>query len=60
MQNLELTVPGAVFLLVSVMHILRLFYKIKVTIGNFTVPLWYSSVGAMVALLLSIWMFSSI
>ncbi|MBI3999895.1 MAG: hypothetical protein HY351_04695 [Candidatus Omnitrophica bacterium] len=55
-----LNVAGIIFLLVSISHLVRLIFKIPVVIGSFTVPVWYSFSGFVVAFLLSLWMFKSI
>ena len=52
-------VAGIVFLLVAVMHLLRFLFKVEAVIGGFTVPLWYSLIGSVIALLLSLWMFKA-
>lgn len=54
-----LIVAGIVFGFVSVMHLLRIFYKWKVTIAGKTIPRWASMLGLIVALSLSIWMFTA-
>ena len=60
MKNaIALRVAGAIFLLVSIMHLLRFILKINVTITDFTVPLWVSIFGFIIALMLSLWMFKS-
>ncbi len=51
---------GAVFLLVSILHLVRFIFHVNVIVGNFTVPGWYSLVGAAVAFSLSLWIFKSI
>lgn len=57
MQKAALFTAGILFLVVSVMHLLRLFYNVEVKIKNFVVPLWASIVGFIVSLGLAIWMF---
>ena len=55
-----LNVAGVIFLLVSVAHLLRSIFQVKVAIGNFVVPSSYSIAAAVVAFLLSLWMFKSV
>ena len=58
-KNLMLRVAGTVFLLVAVMHFVRLLLKVEVIVGRFTVPLFYSGIGLTIALLLSYLSFKS-
>jgi len=60
MEKAALLTAGIVFLVVSVMHLLRLFYNVEVKVKNFVVPVWASIFGFIVSLGLSIWMFKSI
>lgn len=53
-----LVTAGVIFLLVSLLHLLRLIFKIKVMVGNFMVPLWFSAVGFIAPLLLAFWVFT--
>ena len=55
-QRAMLMVAGAIFLVVSFLHLLRSIFKVRVTIGKFTIPLWASAIGAVILLLLSLWM----
>jgi len=57
-QVFALQIAAVVFLVVCLGHVLRLIFRIKVTIGNFVVPLWFSLVGILVSLSLSLWMIS--
>ncbi|MCX5678944.1 MAG: tetratricopeptide repeat protein [Candidatus Omnitrophica bacterium] len=60
MQALALKTTGFIFLLVSFLHLLRLIFKIKVMVGKFTVPVWFSAAGFIIPLLLSFWIFKSL
>lgn len=57
-QYSALMVAGIMFALVAVLHLLRLIYKIEVTIGSKPIPMRISVIGLIVALTLSIWMFA--
>lgn len=59
MKDLALKVAGMIFLFLAIMHLLRLLYKIQVTVSGFHVWLSFSLVGLVVALLLAIWMFTA-
>ena len=57
-QILALKIAIAIFILVCILHVIRIILKVKVSIGNLDVPLWLSAVGAIVSLSLSLWMIS--
>ena len=59
MQIVALKIAGFVFLAVSIMHILRMLFKVKVTANNFVIPLWLSAIASVVMLFLAIFMFSA-
>ena len=59
-NNFALRAAGTVFLLVALMHLLRFIFKVEVIVAGFEVPLWYSLVGIIVALMLSMWLFRSV
>ena len=58
-KNLALKVAGVVFLLVAVMHLLRLLLKIQITMSGHHVRMLLSLIGFAVALVMAIWMFAS-
>ena len=53
-----LIVAGIVFALVALLHLARLYYHFPLVI-NEPIPYWANWVGAIVAGLLSLWMFMS-
>ena len=57
-KDTALRVSGIVFLFIAIMHSIRLLLKIKVTVANFSVPLWFSVFGFIFPLVLSCWIFS--
>ncbi len=59
-MNMALKVAGVIFLLVSIMHLLRLIFRVSLVVAGFTVPLWFSVLGVIFPLLLSLWMFKSV
>ena len=59
MQIIALTAAGLIFLVVAIMHLVRLILRVEVRVGNFTIPWWFSIFGLAFALALSIWMFYS-
>jgi len=58
--QIPLAVAGVFFLLVSIMHLLRLIFRARITVEKFSVPLWLSVIGFLVPLFLAVWMFKSI
>ena len=44
-----LLVTSAIFALIALLHALRLVYGWNVTIGEWTVPVWVSAVGFLIA-----------
>ena len=55
---LGLQTAGLVFSVVCIGHLLRLVFRLKITIGNFTVPLWFSFFGVLFSGTLAVWMIS--
>ena len=60
MKDTALKVSGVIFLLVSVMHLLRVILKLDLIIAGVVVPIWVSIFGFVAPLLLSLWMFKSL
>ena len=58
MKNMALSVSGIIFLIVAVAHYLRYHFDIAIIIGgNHVIPLDASLYGAIISLILAIWMF---
>ena len=60
MKDMALKVAGVIFLLMAIMHLLRIILKIEVTIAGIVLPIWGSVFGFVIPLLLSVWMFRSV
>lgn len=58
MKDLALKISAVIFLLVSIMHMFRLFYKTEVIIGCWRIPMWVSIFGSILPLFLSVWIFT--
>jgi hypothetical protein len=43
------TVTGAIFAVIALIHLARIFFGWHVTIGGWTVPMWMSWIGFIVA-----------
>lgn len=56
-KNVALTIAGIIFLLVALLHLLRVVTGFEIVIGGKTIPLWPSIGGLIVGGLLAIWMF---
>jgi len=57
MKDTALKVAGAIFFVVASIHLLRLFLKFDVIIAGYVVPIWFSILGFIFLLVLSLWMF---
>jgi len=60
LANYALIVAGCVFAFVGLMHLIRVLFKVEITIGGKVFPLWMSIVGFIIPLLLCIWMFLAV
>lgn len=60
MKDIALKVAGFVFLVVSILQLLRVIFGIKVVAGGHVVPVWLSLVAFIVMGLLAIWMFRAL
>jgi hypothetical protein len=58
MEKTALLTAGIIFLIVSILHLLRALSRIEVKIGNYIMPIWLSVLGFVFPLLLSLWMFN--
>lgn len=57
MEKIALLISGIIFLVVSVLHLLRALSNIEVKIGNYILPKWLSFLGFIFPFLLSLWLF---
>lgn len=57
MKSTALFVSAIIFALVTALHILRLYTQASIVVNGTEVPYWINGVGAVVAALLSAWMF---
>ena len=57
MKNAALLSAGIVFTLVSLLHWLRYFHALKITITGYTVSIETSMIIGVVTLILGLWMF---
>ncbi len=58
-EKMALKTAGTLFLLIAMVHLLRVILSWDVIIGGFIVPLWFSVVAALITLALSVWMFKA-
>ena len=54
-----LNAAGVIFFLVSILHLVRVIFHWEVVIAGYSIPSVYSAIAAVVAFLLSLWMFKS-
>jgi len=59
MKDTALKVAGVIFFLVAMAHLLRLIMKFDIIIAGYALPTWFSILGFVLPLLLSLWMFKS-
>jgi hypothetical protein len=57
MKNIALKVAGVLFLLVAVLHAVRLFFRTTVLVGGTEISLTVSVIGSLVLFFLAVWMF---
>ena len=57
MKDIALMTAGIIFLLVSLLHLVRLLLKIEIKVKNFILPMWISVFGVIFAGALGAWMF---
>ena len=55
-----LVTSSIIFSFVALMHLLRLFFMVEVTIGGKRIPFWVSFIGFFLPLTLAIWIFTVI
>jgi hypothetical protein len=58
-KNVALIAAGVVFVLVSLLHMVRLITRFDITVAKKAVPLWVNVIGLLVAGLLAFWMFAA-
>ena len=59
MKNTALKTAGIIFLVIAVVHVVRLILKLQVTVAGSNIPHWASLVASIVSISLSLWMFSA-
>jgi hypothetical protein len=56
-KNVALNIAGVIFVLVALLHLVRLIMKLNVTIGQWELPVTASIGGLIFGSILGIWMF---
>jgi hypothetical protein len=56
-MKLSTTITAIFLLLVSIAHLLRLIFQVKVTANTFEIPMWMSIPACIVTAALAIWLF---
>ena len=59
MKKTALQLAGIIFLIIDILHLLRLWFAVRVSIGGWDVPPSVSIIGFAVALALSVFIFKS-
>lgn len=52
-----LTISGILFVIIAVLHLLRLIYQWPAEIGAVSIPVWVSCAGLLIASVLFVWAF---
>ena len=55
MKELALRIFAVIFLLVSLLHLMRLILKVPLVVGSCSIPMYTSAFGFIIAFLLGIW-----
>ena len=55
--KIYLAVTGIIFVLVALLHLLRLVYLWPAQVGAFSVPMWLSCAALLIASVLFVWAF---
>jgi len=58
MKDLALLIAGVIFIIVSLLHLVRMIFKLEVKMGGFTMPQWVSIFGFVAPMLFALWIFS--
>ena len=58
-KNVALIVAGVVFVLVSLLHLVRLITRFEITVAKKVIPIWVNVIGLIAAGLLAFWMFAA-
>jgi hypothetical protein len=58
-KNVALMAAGVVFVLVFLLHLVRLITRFDITVAKKTIPLWVNVIGLLVAGFLAFWMFAA-
>ena len=56
-MKLFTTIGAVFFLIIGVLHLLRIVYGVQVMAGNYTVPMWMSYFGFIVPILIGMMIF---
>jgi hypothetical protein len=57
MKSTALKVAGVLFLLVTILHVVRIFFRTVILVGGTEIPIIASIVGALISLASAGWMF---
>ena len=58
-KNIALFFAGSIFAIVSLVHLVRLFFHFEIIIADYPIPMWFSVIGFFIAFILSVWMFKA-
>ncbi|MFH0798635.1 MAG: hypothetical protein V2A66_00445 [Pseudomonadota bacterium] len=55
MAKLGFKVSGVIFLIIALMHLLRILFKVTIVAGGHNIPLWMSWGGVAISGIMAIW-----
>ena len=58
-KDCALRVAGAIFLVISLLQLSRVFLRFRISLENTEIPIFVSAIAFVVALVLALWMFRS-
>jgi len=58
-KNIALIIAGIIFIIVAILHLVRLIVKLHITVGQWEVLMFVSMIGLILAGALGMWMFIS-
>ena len=58
-KNVALIAAGIIFVLIALLHLVRLITKFEITVAKKPIPLWVNVIGLLAAGFLAFWMFAA-
>lgn len=58
-KNAALLLSGIIFVIIALMHLIRLIYSVEIIVGNYAMPMWASVLALIVSGIVSFLMFNA-